>query len=65
MTDAFKTVASPVGTLKLVASDEGLVAILWQDDDPARVRKPLLGMLTCGVRASEVELDVGQLGVDD
>lgn len=33
-----KIVASPVGPLKLVASDEGLAAILWQNDDPARVR---------------------------
>ncbi len=32
------TIASPVGDLKLVASDAGLVAILWQDDDPDRVR---------------------------
>jgi methylated-DNA-[protein]-cysteine S-methyltransferase len=31
---------SPVGELTLVASDAGLVAILWQDDDPARVRLP-------------------------
>ncbi|WCP15158.1 Methylated-DNA--protein-cysteine methyltransferase [Sphingobium sp. AntQ-1] len=29
---------SPVGPLTLVASDTGLVAILWEDDDPARVR---------------------------
>jgi methylated-DNA-[protein]-cysteine S-methyltransferase len=29
---------SPVGALTLVASDAGLVAILWEDDDPARVR---------------------------
>jgi methylated-DNA-[protein]-cysteine S-methyltransferase len=29
---------SPVGELKLVASDRGLVAILWQNDDPDRVR---------------------------
>ncbi|MEC3911093.1 methylated-DNA--[protein]-cysteine S-methyltransferase [Sphingobium sp. CR2-8] len=35
----FETVfPSPVGDLTLVASDDGLVAILWQDDDPARVR---------------------------
>lgn len=38
MTLVFKHVPSPVGLLKLVASDAGLVAILWQDDDPARVR---------------------------
>jgi methylated-DNA-[protein]-cysteine S-methyltransferase len=35
---AFKTIASPVGRLKLVASGKGLAAILWEDDDPKRVR---------------------------
>ena len=35
---AFKHVPSPVGRLKLVASDAGLVAILWAQDDPDRVR---------------------------
>ena len=29
---------SPVGTLTLVASDAGLVAVLWPDDAPGRVR---------------------------
>ncbi|MCI4589187.1 methylated-DNA--[protein]-cysteine S-methyltransferase [Sphingobium sp. BYY-5] len=29
---------SPVGALPLVASDMGLVAILWPDDNPSRVR---------------------------
>ncbi len=38
MTSAFKIVASPVGALKVVASDRGLAAILWEDDDPKRVR---------------------------
>jgi len=33
-----KTIESPVGKLKLVASDEGLVAVLWQNDRPSRVR---------------------------
>ena len=33
-----RRIASPVGDLTLVASDRGLAAILWQDDDPARVR---------------------------
>lgn len=33
-----KTMASPVGTLTLVASDRGLAAILWENDDPDRVR---------------------------
>ena len=30
--------ASPVGELTLVAGDQGLVAILWPNDDPDRVR---------------------------
>ena len=35
----FASVAgSPVGQLTVVASDAGLRAILWPDDDPARVR---------------------------
>ena len=33
-----KRVPSPVGRLTLVASDEGLAAILWEDDRPGRVR---------------------------
>ena len=33
-----KVIASPVGPLKLVASGEGLAAILWTDDSPRRVR---------------------------
>jgi methylated-DNA-[protein]-cysteine S-methyltransferase len=38
MTYSCKTIDSPVGQLKLVASDEGLAAILWKDEDPRRVR---------------------------
>jgi methylated-DNA-[protein]-cysteine S-methyltransferase len=34
----YKTTKSPVGTLKLIASHDGLVAILWQNDNPQRVR---------------------------
>jgi methylated-DNA-[protein]-cysteine S-methyltransferase len=34
----FKIVDSPVRKLKLVASDKGLVAILWENDNPRRVR---------------------------
>ncbi|TPG42390.1 methylated-DNA--[protein]-cysteine S-methyltransferase [Sphingomonas koreensis] len=37
MAHASKTIPSPVGALTLVASDRGLIAILWEDDDPARV----------------------------
>lgn len=38
MAYACKTIASPVGKLKLVASHKGLAAILWQNDKPKRVR---------------------------
>ena len=38
MTYAYKTMQSPVGALKLVADDSGLAAILWENDDPARVK---------------------------
>jgi methylated-DNA-[protein]-cysteine S-methyltransferase len=39
---AYKFMDSPVGELKLVASEKGLVAILWENDDPKRVRLPKL-----------------------
>jgi len=35
---ASKVIDSPVGPLTLVASREGLAAILWKDDNPRRVR---------------------------
>jgi methylated-DNA-[protein]-cysteine S-methyltransferase len=35
---AYKTIELPIGQLKLVASDKGLVAILWENDSPRRVR---------------------------
>ena len=38
MTYVYKTMESPVGELKLVASDKGLAAILWENDNPRRVR---------------------------
>lgn len=34
----YKIMKSPVGLLKLVASDRGLSAILWENDNPKRVR---------------------------
>ncbi len=43
MAYASKWVQSPVGDLKLVASERGLAAILWEKDDPKRVR---LGKVT-------------------
>jgi methylated-DNA-[protein]-cysteine S-methyltransferase len=38
MSLAHKMIESPVGKLKLVASDNALVAILWEKDNPPRVR---------------------------
>lgn len=38
MTLSTKTISSPVGTLTLVASGKGLVAILWENDSPDRVK---------------------------
>ena len=38
MSLAYTLMQSPVGELKLVASDQGVVAILWEDDKPGRVR---------------------------
>ncbi len=38
MLQVYKMIKTPVGALKLVASDEGLMAILWPNDDPKRVR---------------------------
>lgn len=38
MSNAYKIIASPVGDLTLIASDKGLMAILWENDDPARVK---------------------------
>lgn len=34
----FRLVDSPVDRLKLVASDKGLVAVLWENDSPKRVK---------------------------
>ncbi|GLS22459.1 methylated-DNA--protein-cysteine methyltransferase [Labrys miyagiensis] len=34
----YKWTETPVGRLKLVASKDGLAAILWEDDRPGRVR---------------------------
>jgi methylated-DNA-[protein]-cysteine S-methyltransferase len=38
MSMSYKLIPSPIGRLKLVASDDGLVAILWEHDNPRRVR---------------------------
>jgi methylated-DNA-[protein]-cysteine S-methyltransferase len=33
-------IQTPVGELKLIVNDNGLAAILWENDDPARVKIP-------------------------
>ena len=38
----FKKIESPVGRLNLAASDEGLAAVLWEKDNPRRVRLGIL-----------------------
>lgn len=35
---AYIEMASPVGLLKLVTNDDALVAVLWENEDPKRVR---------------------------
>ena len=37
MSLSYKYFASPVGELKLVASEIGLIAVLWENDNPRRV----------------------------
>jgi methylated-DNA-[protein]-cysteine S-methyltransferase len=37
-TYVYKLIDSPYGKLKLVATDKGLSAVLWANDDPRRVR---------------------------
>lgn len=38
MSYVYKIISSPVGKLKLIGSDKGLAAILWENDNPRRVR---------------------------
>lgn len=35
---SYREVKTPVGRMKIVASERGLRAILWPDDDPSRVK---------------------------
>jgi len=37
MSFAYKLMKSPVGELKLIAKDDKLAAILWENDDPSRI----------------------------
>jgi len=38
MSMSYKFLTSPIGGLKLVASDDGIAAIVWEHDNPRRVR---------------------------
>lgn len=38
----FKEIETPVGRLKLVAHDQALVAVLWENENPDRVRMAIL-----------------------
>lgn len=38
MAYVYKIIDSPLGQLRLVASEKGLAAVLWENDDPQRVR---------------------------
>jgi methylated-DNA-[protein]-cysteine S-methyltransferase len=42
MRPACLTIDSPVGRLTLVGGPSGLLAVLWENDDPRRVRLPTL-----------------------
>lgn len=37
MSFEYRSMISPVGTLRLVASERGLAAVLWENDNPRRV----------------------------
>ncbi len=37
---SYKTVSTPVGKLTLVAGTEALIAVLWENDSPTRVKLP-------------------------
>jgi methylated-DNA-[protein]-cysteine S-methyltransferase len=59
MTYFYKTMKSPVGLLKLVAGDRGLAAILWENDDPGRVRLGALEMDGTHPLLVETERELG------
>jgi len=40
---SYKYINSPVGQLKLVANENALVAVLWDNENPKRVRLAELG----------------------
>lgn len=60
MSFAYKAIHSPVGELKLVASDKALVAVLWENDSPERVPFDALVKLTAHPILTETERQLGE-----
>lgn len=60
MSFAYKTVQSPVGELKLVAKDKALVAVLWENDSPERVRLGALVKEATHPILTETERQLGE-----
>jgi len=56
----YKTMDSPVGKLTLVASSEGLAAILWENDRPGRVRLTIEAQDDTHPVLLEVERQLGE-----
>jgi len=59
-TQASKTIASPVGRLTLVAGAKGLAAVLWENDDPDRVRLGTLVEQAAHPVLAEAERQLGE-----
>jgi methylated-DNA-[protein]-cysteine S-methyltransferase len=53
-------VPSPVGALTAIASDRGLAAILWENDDPGRVRLNVAGAMPAHPVLRAVERQLGE-----
>jgi len=60
MSLAYKKIHSPVGKLKLVASDKALVAVLWENDNPNRVRVDTLVENTTHAILTRTERQLGE-----
>ncbi len=56
----FKMIKSPIGALKLVASGDGLAAILWEKEDPRRVRLNIIGEDRTHPMLLEAERQLGE-----
>jgi methylated-DNA-[protein]-cysteine S-methyltransferase len=55
-----KTIPSPVGRLKLVGNESGLAAVLWENDDPARVHLNIVGEVEDHSVLLEAERQLGE-----